>query len=111
MTHWLEAPDPLPVDRSGLPDPLARVGRHVCFIVVLGAILSHHDWWTTHAESCPPQCWPLPKAAPACSTGYSASAIAFQQFVGKYKRCKPVDEWVKSMPLVPLNFNRDDPYA
>lgn len=111
MSHWLEAPEPLPVDRSGLPDPLARVGRHVVWIVVLGVILSHHDWWTTHAESCPPQCWPLPKAVPAQPNGYSASAEAFKKLIGTYKRRKPVEEWVHRPKLVPLHFNRDDPYA
>lgn len=110
MSHWLEAPEPLPIDRSGLPDPLARIGRHVCWIVVLGAILSHGDWTRTHEGLCPPLCRPLPTAAPACPTGYSASAIAFQQLVGKYKRRKPVDEWVKGTQVVALDFDRA-PYS
>ena len=58
MTHWLDAPEAaLPV--SALPDPLERIGRHVCAVVLLGVVLSHGDWTRTHAGTCPSGCRPL----------------------------------------------------
>jgi hypothetical protein len=106
MSHWLTAPEPLPEDRSGLPDPLARCGRHVLWLVVLGVAFSHGDWWRTHGETCPPGCRPLPAAAPANPAGFSQAAAAWAQLVGKTRKPrKPVDEWVKTERVVPLNLD------
>lgn len=111
MSHWLLAPEPWPVDSSGLPDPLERVGRHVVWVAVLGVVLGHSGYAVTHQGACPPLCRPLLQAAPAVPEGYNEATEAWKRLFGVVRKArKPVEEWGKTERVVPLSFDHA-PYS
>jgi hypothetical protein len=71
----------LALPEDGLPDPVAKWGRHVRWVLIYGQPLTHGEWACTHEGACPPGCTKLPDVPHANPYAASPAWDAWQAFM------------------------------
>jgi hypothetical protein len=79
---WLDAPLAGPeFSDDGLPDPIARWGRHVRWAFLAGSPVSHSEWARTHDGQCPRGCGLISEVPHANPFAASPAWDAWQAFL------------------------------